>query len=94
MDLAQSNAFFNQMARVLEPLREGHYSDIDYYGGTQIVDQQERSWSISATKGLVVHRRPQRTILASRPRGFFGLNLWDRRPEHYGAVVRRPTVTR
>ncbi|MBJ7600915.1 MAG: hypothetical protein DLM67_23345 [Candidatus Nephthysia bennettiae] len=93
MDLAaQANAFFNQMWLVVSNhCEKAVYSEnVDYYGGSQIVDPYGKVVAYLADEeGLVVHRADLRqTVLDSRTKGFFGLNLLqDRRPEHYRALV-------
>jgi predicted amidohydrolase len=93
MDLAaQANAFFNQMWLVVSNhCEKSVYSEnVDYYGGSQIVDPYGKVVAYLADEeGLVVHRADLRqTVLDSRTKGFFGLNLLqDRRPEHYRALI-------
>ena len=93
MDLAaQSNAFFNQFWIVVSNHCEtGAYStNVDYYGGSQIVDPTGKVVAYLADEeGLVVHRADlQDAILKSRTEAFFGLNLLqDRRPERYEALL-------
>ncbi len=93
MDLAaQANAFFNQMWMVVSNhCEKGAYSqNVDYYGGSQIVDPYGKVVGyLTDTEGLVVHGADlHQTMTESRTEGFFGLNLiQDRRPEHYGPVV-------
>ena len=93
MDLAaQSNAFFNQFWIVVSNhCEKGAYSNnVDYYGGSQIVDPTGKVVAYLADEeGLVVHRADlQDAILKSRTEAFFGLNLLqDRRPERYEALL-------
>lgn len=89
---AQANAFFNQMWLVVSNhCEKGVYSgNLDYYGGSQIVDPYGKVVEyLVEDEGLVIHRADLvQTTLESRSDGFFGLNLLqDRRPEHYGALV-------
>jgi predicted amidohydrolase len=89
---AQGNAFFNQNWLVVSNhCEKGAYSqNVDYYGGSQIVDPRGKVVSYLADEeGLVIHTADlQEEILKSRTEEFFGLNLLqDRRPEHYAAVV-------
>ncbi|TCR75589.1 carbon-nitrogen hydrolase family protein [Rhizobium sp. BK376] len=89
---AQGNAFFNQNWLVISNhCEKGAYSqNVDYYGGSQIVDPRGKVVSyLAEEEGLVVHTADlQEEILKSRTEEFFGLNLLqDRRPEHYAAVV-------
>jgi predicted amidohydrolase len=93
MDLAaQANAFFNQMWLVVSNhCEKGVYSEtVDYYGGSQIVDPFGKVVAyLGDEEGLVVHEADLRqTVLESRTKGFFGLNLLqDRRPEHYRLLI-------
>ena len=93
MDLsAKANAFFNQSWLVVSNHCEtGAYSqNVDYYGGSQIVDPYGKVVAYKAQEeGLVLHTANlQEVALTSRSEGFFGLNLvQDRRPEHYGELV-------
>ncbi len=93
MDLAaQSNAFFNQFWLVVSNHCEkaAYSQNVDYYGGSQIVDPTGKVVAYLADEeGLVVHRADlQEAVLASRTEAFFGLNLLqDRRPERYAALV-------
>lgn len=93
MDLAaQSNAFFNQFWIVVSNhCEKGAYStNVDYYGGSQIVDPTGKVVAYLADEeGLVVHRADlQDAVLKSRTEAFFGLNLLqDRRPERYEALL-------
>jgi predicted amidohydrolase len=89
---AKANSFFNQCWLVVSNHCEtGAYSqNVDYYGGSQIVDPYGKVVAyLEQEEGLVVHRADLAgEILRSRSQGFFGLNLiQDRRPEHYGTLV-------
>jgi predicted amidohydrolase len=93
MDLAaKANAFFNQSWLVISNhCEKGVYSqELDYYGGSQIVDPYGKVVAYAANEECVLTHTAdlQETILKSRTEGFFGLNLLqDRRPEHYGPLV-------
>jgi predicted amidohydrolase len=89
---AQGNSFFNQNWLVISNhCEKGAYSqNVDYYGGSQIVDPRGKVVSYLADEeGLVIHTADlQAEVLKSRTEEFFGLNLLqDRRPEHYGALL-------
>lgn len=93
MDIAaQSNAFFNQSWLVVSNhCEKGAYSqNVDYYGGSQIVDPRGKVVAYKGDgEGLVIHRADLRAEqLKSRTEAFYGMSLMqDRRPEHYGPVV-------
>jgi predicted amidohydrolase len=93
MDLAaKANSFFNQCWLVVSNHCEtGAYSqNVDYYGGSQIVDPRGKVVSyLGREEGLVTHRADlAEEVRKSRSSDFFGLNLLqDRRPEHYGALT-------
>lgn len=93
MDLsAKANAFFNQSWLVISNhCEKGAYSqNVDYYGGSQIVDPYGKVVAYKGDgEGLVLHRADLRAVqLKSRTEAFYGMNLLqDRRPEHYGPVT-------
>jgi predicted amidohydrolase len=93
MDLsAKANSFFNQCWLVVSNHCEtGAYSqNVDYYGGSQIVDPYGKVVAyLGHEEGLVTHRADLAAeVRKSRSSGFFGLNLLqDRRPEHYRALT-------
>ncbi|WP_374371035.1 carbon-nitrogen hydrolase family protein [Dongia sp.] len=93
MDLsAKANAFFNQAWLVISNhCEKGAYSqNVDYYGGSQIVDPYGKVVAYRGEdEGLVIHRADLRAVqLKSRTEAFYGMNLLqDRRPEHYGPVT-------
>jgi predicted amidohydrolase len=93
MDLmAQSNAFCNHCWLVVSNHCEkrAYSQQIDYYGGSQIVDPFGKVVAyLKDEEGLAVHRADLKAAVAkSRTGGFSGLNmLQDRRPEHYRLLV-------
>jgi predicted amidohydrolase len=103
MDLAaQSNAFFNQSWVVISNHceKKAYSEQLDYYGGSQIVDPCGRVVAYLADdEGLIVHTADlHHEITKARTLSFWGNNLLqDRKPEHYGALVdqsyRHPSIS-